>query len=171
MLQHVPHKIGRMLKNVRPGFEQIFYFDPYFKGIPDTIHLTSPAFADGEYIPVEFTADGKKISPPLQWEGIPNYTKDIILIVEDADSPTPHPLTHAIASFHGLVQRIQAGSIMHYLPPDPPPGHGAHRYVFQLFALDKSFHALPRMSKRSIKEAIHNHVLAKGIMVGIYERD
>ena len=23
-----------------------------------------------------------------------------------------------------------------YLPPDPPPGHGPHRYAFQVFALD-----------------------------------
>ncbi len=30
------------------------------------IELTSPAFAEGETIPKQYTADGKNISPPLK---------------------------------------------------------------------------------------------------------
>ena len=67
---------------------------------------------------------------------------------EDADSPTPHPLVHAIAwnlpgrdaylpagalrgpTAHGDGHALGLNSLLRaeYLPPDPPPGHGPHRY-------------------------------------------
>ena len=80
----------------------------------------------------------------------------MVLIVEDADSPTPHPLVHAIAVGLPRGGRLAARAarwtttrtrpptptlgrnsyLQHgWLPPDPPPGHGTHRYAFQVFAL------------------------------------
>src|SRR5205085_8174753 len=89
------------------------------------------------------------------WQGVPPEAASLVLIVEDADAPTSEPLVHAIvvdlppgdgklpegelkSSGHeggqvheGRNSYLRAG----WLPPDPPPGHGEHRYAFQLFAL------------------------------------
>src|SRR5438045_2867643 len=96
MLQHLPHTIGHWLKNVRPGFDKLVYNDFMFSQVPETIKVTSPSFGQGAAIPVDYTADGRKISPPLRWEGMPYGARSLVLIVEDADSPTREPLTHAL---------------------------------------------------------------------------
>ena len=75
-------------------------------------------------------------------------------MVEDADSPTPNPLVHAIVVNlpPGDTRLVEAalpsqgnegqdtvhagrnsGLQAAWLPPDPPPGHGVHRYAFQLY--------------------------------------
>jgi phosphatidylethanolamine-binding protein (PEBP) family uncharacterized protein len=61
------------------------------------IVVQSPAFTPGRPIPVQYTADGAGLSPPLEWKGIPMTASRLVIVVEDADSPTPQPLVHAIA--------------------------------------------------------------------------
>jgi phosphatidylethanolamine-binding protein (PEBP) family uncharacterized protein len=57
-----------------------------------------------------------------------------------------------------------------YAPPDPPPGHGPHRYAFEVFALDDA-PALSRTPNRSaILDMMRGRVLAKGCLIGTYER-
>ena len=54
-----------------------------------TLTLTSTAFTDqGEILP-EYTCDGEDRSPPLAWEGVPDGTKSLALIVDDPDAPDP----------------------------------------------------------------------------------
>ncbi len=57
-----------------------------------------------------------------------------------------------------------------WLPPDPPPGHGEHRYVFQVFALmpGPSFPSPP--GRREFIEVILNRAVAVGCLIGTYER-
>ena len=57
-----------------------------------------------------------------------------------------------------------------WLPPDPPPGHGVHRYAFQVFALDVSppFDETP--GRDEVVDAIREHALASGLLIGTYER-
>jgi phosphatidylethanolamine-binding protein (PEBP) family uncharacterized protein len=43
------------------------------------ITIWSEAFKNGESIPVEYTCDGKNISPGLSWSGIPAGTNSISL--------------------------------------------------------------------------------------------
>jgi len=57
-----------------------------------------------------------------------------------------------------------------YLPPDPPPGHGPHRYVFQVFALDRRITFDSPPGRAAIIEAMRDHVIAKGMLIGSYER-
>jgi Raf kinase inhibitor-like YbhB/YbcL family protein len=170
MLKHIPSTIGRLLKNVRPGLMKLLYYDPAFKYVPEIIQVTSGAFSDGQGLPVKYTADGDKISPPLRWKGVPAEAMTLVLVIEDADSPTPAPLTHAIdTGIPGIDGQMIEGGVTHYLPPDPPPGHGFHRYVFELFAVDKTLD-MEKISKKALKEAIRNHVVAKGKITGLYER-
>ena len=57
-----------------------------------------------------------------------------------------------------------------WLPPDPPPGHGVHRYAFQLFALTAgaTFDGTP--GRDAVLAAIKEHGLASGCLIGTYER-
>jgi phosphatidylethanolamine-binding protein (PEBP) family uncharacterized protein len=57
-----------------------------------------------------------------------------------------------------------------YLPPDPPPGHGEHRYVFQLFALDHALELGDAPGRTALLDAMEGHVIAKGLLIGTYER-
>jgi phosphatidylethanolamine-binding protein (PEBP) family uncharacterized protein len=50
--------------------------------------LSSLAFAEGELIPSKYTCDGENVSPPLEWEGVPEQAKSLALIVDDPDAPS-----------------------------------------------------------------------------------
>lgn len=171
MLQHLPFGLGKMFRKVRPGIEKTVYYDPMFKDVPQLIQVTSSEFSEGQMIPVVFTADGQKISPPLQWKGIPPNAQSIVLMIEDADSPTPEPLTHAmILDLLPQDSELSQGQIKGYLAPDPPPGHGIHHYVFQIFALDGILHLPSGSFKKTVKKAMYGRLLAKGHLTGTYER-
>jgi hypothetical protein len=57
-----------------------------------------------------------------------------------------------------------------YLLPDPPPGHGVHRYAFQVFAFKDAPVDPTRMSRRTLIAWMKDKVLAKGCLTGTYER-
>jgi hypothetical protein len=191
MLEKLPAALGRVLRGARPGMEELVINNDALAEVPETIVLTSPAFADGEPLPVRFTADGEGVSPPLQWQGVPEKAAELVLLVEDADSPTPNPLVHAIV-WHlapadggleegampaergiGTQPAMGVNSFMRigYLPPDPPPGHGPHRYAFQIFALGAPLAidtAAP--GRTELVDALHASASAKGLLLGTYER-
>jgi phosphatidylethanolamine-binding protein (PEBP) family uncharacterized protein len=58
-----------------------------------------------------------------------------------------------------------------WLPPDPPRGHGPHRYAFQLFALDKILPLTDHPGRNALLAAMRGHILARGVMIGMYSRD
>lgn len=51
------------------------------------MRLTSDAFEDGGTIPRRHTCDGEDVSPPLAWEGAPDWTESLALVVHDPDAP------------------------------------------------------------------------------------
>lgn len=190
MLGKIPASRGDALTDVRPGLEKLVYADAALD-VPETIKVESVAFENNDPIPPLFTADGEKDSPPLRWRHVPDGAAAVVLVVEDADSATPTPLIHALAVktpgrdddlIPGALSDEKAAddeglclgrnSFMHarWLPPDPPPGHGPHRYVFQVYAVD----SLPDISghpgKQDLLDILRGHTLAKGCVIGIYER-
>jgi phosphatidylethanolamine-binding protein (PEBP) family uncharacterized protein len=58
-----------------------------------------------------------------------------------------------------------------YLPPDPPPGHGAHHYAFQVFALDRAPERVEAPGRGRLLELLRGHTLASGLLIGTYQRD
>ena len=189
MLGKIPHAIGQALDKLRAGAADLMITNTELTGTHATIELSSPAFDYNEVMPSAYTADGRGLSPPLQWNGVPEGAASLVLLVEDADSPTLKPLVHGIAwnlpAADGSLpegalggsdaeSEIAAGrnSFMqdHYLAPDPPPGHGPHRYVFQIFALDRKLDFDNSPGRSALIDAMRGHVLAKGLHIGIYER-
>jgi Raf kinase inhibitor-like YbhB/YbcL family protein len=190
MLEKLPEMVGLAL-GVRPGLEGLVINDPALGDIPEGIALTSPAFAEGGRLPARFTTDGEAVSPPLQWVGIPDNAAELVLLIEDADSPTLNPLVHAIvwrmppgdgALEEGAMPRetepvaspsmgVNSYLRIGYLPPDPPAGHGPHRYAFQIFALAAPLTIETAAPGRTeLVEALHAHALAKGSLIATYER-
>src|SRR5690606_3614426 len=95
-------------------------------------------------------------SPPLQWDPVPGAVS-YALIVEDPDAPRELPYVHWLIwnipgdrrdlpegiagetdppGVGGAVQGRNDSGTYGWFGPKPPPGHGVHRYYFQLFALD-----------------------------------
>ena len=190
MLENLPDAVGHALRNVRAGLEQLAFNLSGLRSGMAAIHIESPAFVDHAPLPARYTADGEGLSPPLQWQGVPQGAATLVLMVEDADSPTPRPLVHAIVvdlpagdgvlAEGALKSPEHAGESVHeglnsylmanWLPPDPPPGHGVHRYAFQLFALapGESFEGTP--GREAVMEAVRQRALASGCLIGTYER-
>ena len=190
MLEHVPSVIGQALRAVRPGLEKLTYASSDLAAVPECIRVTSPVFEDGAAIPPRFTEDGAKLSLPLAWANVPSAAKSLVLIVEDADSPTPSPLVHAIVwdlaggdgdLTEGMLKSEGSGGWplalgknsffkAEYLPPDPPSGHGPHRYAFQLFALDEGLSVDSEPGRTAVLDAMRSHVIGRGRLIGTYER-
>jgi Raf kinase inhibitor-like YbhB/YbcL family protein len=148
--------------------------------------VSSPAFEKGQSIPVVHTCDGKDLSPPLQWNGIPSGTRSLALIVDDPDAPDPaaprrvwvHWVLYDLpATSTGLPQAVTT------LPPGtregkndwhrtgyggPCPPIGRHRYFFKLFALDTTLPDLEHPSKKQLLSAMQGHILGKAVLVGTY---
>ena len=146
--------------------------DSELTGVNASIEVSSAAFDYNEPIPVQYTADGEGLSPPLQWRGVPMNAEAVVVLVEDADSPLPRPVVHAIIwDLPGSDASLPEGAMSAlWLPPDPPAGRGAHRYIFQVFALDivPRFESQP--GRAELLEKIKGHVIAKGLLIGTYER-
>src|SRR6201985_2211472 len=97
MLGKLPEAVGHALVNQRAGMEQVVYNHLHaYREVP-RLSVSSPAFALNGALPVRYTASAEEMSPPLAWGDCPPDTAAVAIIVEDADSPTPHPLVHAIA--------------------------------------------------------------------------
>ena len=190
MLEKIPESLGASLHNQRAGMENTVYHRLGRPAIP-RIEVRSSAFIPGGTIPTQYTADGIGFSPPLAWVGMPLNTASIAMIVEDADSPTPHPLVHAIVVNMGVDDaELQEGALnspdheglglqvgrnsflkQSWLPPDPPPGHGTHRYVFQVFALHSGAEFSNVPGRHELFDAVKARAIAGGYLIGTYGRE
>jgi len=150
------------------------------------IKITSSAFEDGALIPAKYTCDGEDVSPPLQWEAVPEGTKSIALISDDPDAPVGtwihwvlynlpaevKELAEAVPADETLPGGARQGTTdfgrIGYGGPCPPSG--THRYFFKIYALDTDVD-LPRGADKSeLREAMQGHILGEGRLMGKYAR-
>lgn len=152
--------------------------------------ITSTAFSDGESMAARYTCEGQDISPPLQWDGIPEGTRSLALIVDDPDAPDPNAprmtyvhwvLYNLPADVGGLPEGTTAGDLPDgtlqgmndwrrtgYGGPCPPIGR--HRYFHKLYALDVVLDDLGEPTKDELLAAMEGHVLAQTQIVGTYQK-
>lgn len=149
--------------------------------------FSSPAFKNGERIPVKYTCDDKDVSPPLSWSGFPEGTRSFALIMDDPDA-VGAVFTHwVLFNLPGGVRELpeglpKAGTLegggvhggndfgkVGYGGPCPPPGK-PHRYRFRLYALDTELSLGVGSSKEEVLRAVEGHVLAMAELTGTYGR-
>jgi len=146
------------------------------------VRISTPAFNERRPIPERFTADGRNVSPPLNISGVPRGAKSLALIVDDPDAPMGtwdhwlvwniKPDTKTIPEDSvprgAVVGRNDAGTAT-YVGPSPP--RGTHRYFFRLYALDTKLDLPPASDRRSLEDAMQNHILARTQLLSRYARE
>lgn len=160
---------------------------------PVTFTVTSSAMATGEFMPRDFSPDGRNQSPPIQWSGLPAETRQIAVVCADFGAGNPPPWVHWIiynipASATGLPQGLPidptapmpadlAGAVHgkngwgreNYRGP-APPGLSIHHYNFEVYALDAELNLPPGLTREEMLVEIAPHVIGRGVMIPMYRR-
>ena len=142
------------------------------------LDVTSEAFEEGGNIPSIYTCEGRDVNPPLRVDNIPHGTQTLAIIMEDPDAPNgtfDHWLAWNIPPdilidedrIHGLSGKNSAGKTGYH---GPCPPSGSHRYFFHVFALDVALNIEPGASRKTLEKAIEPYVLAKGTLMGRYQK-
>ncbi|MFP4372585.1 MAG: YbhB/YbcL family Raf kinase inhibitor-like protein [Halanaerobium sp.] len=146
------------------------------------------AFEDGGFIPEEYTADGRDISPPLIIENIPAEAETLAVIVDDPDAPAgtfthwliwniPADLSQIsknierkenVKGLNGASQGKNDFNELGYRGPAPPSG--VHTYRFYVYALDAQLDLEAGADKETLLKAMEGHVLQKAVLKGEYAR-
>lgn len=155
-----------------------------------TMTLTSAAFTHHGEIPRVYTCDGRDISPPLAWQGVPEAAKSLALIVDDPDAPDPKApkriwVHWVLYNLPSTVSHLPEATTSGALPAGtleglndwqrtgyggPCPPVGRHRYFHKLYALDTVLPDLDRPTKAELEAAMGRHIIATAELVGTYER-
>lgn len=150
--------------------------------------LLSPAFVHDEDLPVRYTADGEDESPPLEWTGVPEGTKELVIVCDDPDAEAgvfTHWLVYGLAPDVTALPAALPRDVVIEDPVDLVQGlnefdeagysgpvlgeeeRGPHRYFFRLFALDAELDLPPGANRAELRDAVKGHILATAELVGI----
>ena len=152
-----------------------------------SLRVQSSAFSEGGAIPRQYTCDGRDLSPPLSFSGLPPEAKSLALICDDPDAPgktwVHWVLYNLPPGSKGLPEGVPATKDVPgggaqgnndfrkigYGGPAPPPGK-PHRYFFKLHALDSTLNLTEGATKKELLAAMEGHLLAEAALMGTYKR-
>ena len=177
----------------------MYNYDPYafLSPVPD-FTLTSESFAEGQTLPAAQVAaeahpHGADRSPQLSWTGFPEGTRGFAVTMYDPDAPTASGFWHwAVTDVPASVTSIAEGAadtgpsaglpdgalslkndagIPGYMGAAPPEGHGTHRYMFVVHALDvESLGVSADATPAVLGFNLHFHTIARARLTGVYKR-
>lgn len=155
-----------------------------------TLTLRSTAFSNGGEIPSKYTCEGENIAPPLEWDGVPEHARSLVLIIDDPDAPDPK--APRMTWVHWVLYNIppdttglEEGTTADDLPPGaeeglndwnnigyggPCPPVGRHRYFHKLYALDRILEDMSKPTRSKLEAAMKGHVIAETELVGTYAK-
>lgn len=164
---------------------------------PAAIAVESPVMRDGQPMPVEYTADGRNVSPSLRWSGVPAAAKELAVVMTNEDHvwavPSPVPLMHwVIYGIRPTVTELAEGMPVQEILPAPPELAGAfqahttfdangyrgpqppvgqtQRYRFRVLALDTQLDLPPGSPASQVWQALQGHIIGEGSLVVAYAR-
>jgi Raf kinase inhibitor-like YbhB/YbcL family protein len=137
-------------------------------------------------------AGGADDSPQLSWSGAPDGTRSYAVTMFDPDAPGAGGFWHwAVINIpsdvtslaegagaeagpqlpSGGVQLKNDGGFHGYLGAAPPPGHGRHRYIVTVYALDvQELPGGPGMKPAALGPELARHLLGTATLTGVYQR-
>ncbi len=152
--------------------------------------LQSPAFADNALMEKKFAGNaknnpnctGENTSPALIWSNPPVNTKSFVLIMHDPEGAKGLGVTHLVAynispSATGIAAndlrdgknftggKNTPGTTAWY-GPCPPPGSGAHHYVFTLIATDVAPDLPVGLTRDELMAKLKGKALAAAGLIG-----
>lgn len=139
--------------------------------------ISSPAFADGAPIPVQYTCKGADLAPPLAWSA----PLGADLVVDDPDAPAGlyvHWVVIGIGPGAGSTDEGQtpAGAVTlpntagqsAYQGPCPAAGTGTHRYRFTLYQLPNDYQLPGGLAGVQAAQTIAGAATAQAQLVGAF---
>jgi Raf kinase inhibitor-like YbhB/YbcL family protein len=150
---------------------------------PERMTLRAPGFGNGDPIPVEYTCDGRDISPPLSWSGTPRGARELAILVEDPDAPGGTFVHWVLFGLGPTQKQLDAGATpegsrqgrnsfgeTRYRGPCPPKGDEPHRYQFSIYALREHIGASEGAAAEDVRDEIRRKAIASGRLTGRYGR-
>jgi Raf kinase inhibitor-like YbhB/YbcL family protein len=161
------------------------------------LNVTSSDISDGQrladpHASGRMGAGGQDRSPQLSWSGAPEGTRSYAVTCYDPDAPTQSGFWHwAVADIPADVNELAsgAGDVDHpqmpagavtlrndagmrgYIGAAPPEGHGPHRYIFAVHAVDTDSLGLPEDATPAyLGFNLFSHTLARGTIVATFEQ-
>jgi Raf kinase inhibitor-like YbhB/YbcL family protein len=159
--------------------------------------LTSSDLREGEKLAMPqvsgvFGAGGQDSSPQLSWSGFPAETKSFAVTVFDPDAPAVSGFWHwAVVNIPSDVTELPAGAgdesgaalpsgayqlpndarMKRYIGAAPPEGHGRHRYIFAVIAVDAERIDVDREATPAfLMFNLLGNTLGRAFLEGWYER-
>jgi len=153
-----------------------------------TLAVTSSSFGKDGTMHERYTEYADGISPALSWKAVAG-AQSYAIIMEDPDAKPVTPFVHWVAwnipanvtslpegvqeqprltDPEGVLQGLNTRGSSGYYGPKPPPVEAAHRYHFQVLALDTMLDVPFGADRDQVLKAAQGHVLAKGEIVGKY---
>ncbi len=150
------------------------------------LRLTSPAFREGERIPIQHTGRGADQSPELRLEGLSEKAAALAVILVDASHPIHNyahwliwnlpplevipaaiPAGAQLEALGGAVQGMAYGR-NRYRGPKPPLNWN-HSYVFTVYVLDSRCPLRPNARKRDLLKWMDGHILQEASLSGTFQ--
>lgn len=153
----------------------------------EELEITSPAFNEGDWIPVKNSARGDDLSPQIDIRGISDKGKSIAITMDDSSHPLFPNYNHwiiwnipiqntippaipsgkVVEKLGGAIQGIAYGK--HCYKGPKPPLKTIHIYTFTVYILDCTLELAPKTYKKEFLSAIEGHVLQKATLKGKFQ--
>jgi Raf kinase inhibitor-like YbhB/YbcL family protein len=147
--------------------------------------LRSPAFTDGGELPMDFTCDGSRASPPLEWANTPAGTRSFAVTMHHVPGPGDTHVYWVVYNIAADVKSLAKNSAdvgvrgintvnrrQEYTPPCSK-GPGAKKYTLTVYALSAEPKlAVPakQVTMEALLEAMKGNTLGTAVMNVTYTR-
>ena len=152
--------------------------------------LSSPDFKDGGNLPIDFTCDGKGVSPSLSWSNIPENAQSLVLIMDTIPGPlrpgevdigkhfyltifniptTVSSISAGATNIGTFGQNFQ-GKKLGYTPPCSQ-GPGSKKYSIYLYALSSKLTiSATTATENSLNAAMSGKIISTAEISVFYSR-